>query len=38
MAGDLTAAFGITASIPIPAIPTSFFPGATPASKLLGSS
>ena len=38
MAADLKTAFGTTASIPIPTIPTSFFPGATPASKLAGSS
>lgn len=37
MADDLTAAFGTTASIPVPAIPTSFFPGAAPYSKLAGS-
>lgn len=36
MASDLKAAFGTTVSIPIPAIPTSFFPGATPLSKLAG--
>ncbi|PQE30399.1 putative rhamnogalacturonase B protein [Rutstroemia sp. NJR-2017a WRK4] len=35
MAGDLATAFGLTASIPIPAIPTSFFPGATPVSALM---
>lgn len=34
MAADLTTAFGTTASIPIPTIPTSFFPGATPVSSL----
>lgn len=27
MAADLTAGFGLTTSIPIPAIPTSFYPG-----------
>ncbi|KAH8699216.1 RGase E [Talaromyces proteolyticus] len=38
MAADLADSFGTTASIPIPAIPTSFFPGHTPISKLAGSS
>lgn len=38
MAADLKSAFGTTASIPIPAIPTSFFPGAKPYTKLAGSS
>ncbi|KZT29600.1 glycoside hydrolase family 28 protein [Neolentinus lepideus HHB14362 ss-1] len=37
MAADLKTAFGFTTSIPIPAVPTSFYPGATPVSKLLGS-
>ncbi|EPQ52649.1 Rhamnogalacturonase A [Gloeophyllum trabeum ATCC 11539] len=37
MAADLKTAFGFTTSIPIPTIPTSFYPGATPVSKLLGS-
>lgn len=37
MAADLKNSFGTTASIPIPAIPTSFFPGRSPASKLAGS-
>jgi hypothetical protein len=36
MPNDLTAGFAITASIPIPPIPTTFFPGASPASALLG--
>lgn len=36
MAADLTAAFGFTVPIPVPTIPTSFFPGATPISALLG--
>lgn len=36
MAGDLKTAFGTTASIPIPTIPTSFYPGATPYSALAG--
>ncbi|RAH82243.1 rhamnogalacturonase rhgB [Aspergillus japonicus CBS 114.51] len=35
MAGDLTAAFDTTLSIPIPTIPTSFYPGATPYSALM---
>lgn len=34
MAADLATAFGTTASIPIPTIPSSFFPGATPYSAL----
>lgn len=38
MAADLQTAFGTTAPIPIPAIPTSFFPGATPLSALAGGS
>jgi hypothetical protein len=37
MPNDLAAGFAITASIPIPPIPTTFFPGASPASALLGS-
>lgn len=37
MAADLSTAFGTTASIPIPTIPTSFYPGATPYSTLAGS-
>ncbi|KAB8069735.1 RGase A [Aspergillus leporis] len=36
MANDLSTAFGTDASIPIPTIPTSFFPGATPFSALAG--
>ncbi|KAL9083001.1 MAG: hypothetical protein Q9165_008697 [Trypethelium subeluteriae] len=36
MPGDLATAFGTNAYIPIPTIPTSFFPGATPISKLSG--
>ena len=36
MADDLATAFGFTLSIPIPTIPTSFFPGATPISRLAG--
>ncbi|KAJ9151315.1 Rhamnogalacturonase A [Pleurostoma richardsiae] len=35
MAADLTM-LPLTESIPIPAIPTTFYPGATPYSKLLG--
>lgn len=38
MDADLSTAFGTTASIPIPTIPTSFYPGATPYSALAGSS
>jgi rhamnogalacturonan hydrolase len=38
MAADLSDSFGTTASIPIPTIPTSFFPGQTPVSQLAGSS
>lgn len=34
MAANLKTALGTTASIPIPTIPTSFFPGATPVSSL----
>ncbi|KAJ5109423.1 hypothetical protein N7456_006098 [Penicillium angulare] len=34
MASDLTAAFGTGSPIPIPAIPTSFYPGLTPYSAL----
>ena len=34
MAADLKNSFGTTASIPIPTIPTSFYPGATPVSRL----
>ncbi|KAJ6019920.1 hypothetical protein N7499_003779 [Penicillium canescens] len=36
MASDLKEAFGTASSIPIPAIPTSFYPGATPYSSLAG--
>ncbi|KAE8131579.1 RGase A [Aspergillus pseudotamarii] len=36
MSNDLSTAFGTDASIPIPTIPTSFFPGATPYSALAG--
>jgi hypothetical protein len=38
MAGDLSAGLGLTVSIAIPTIPTSFFPGATPATKLCNGS
>ena len=34
MASDLSSAFGTGMPIPIPAIPTSFYPGATPYSSL----
>jgi rhamnogalacturonan hydrolase len=36
MAADLASAFGTSVSIPIPTIPTSFYPGVTPVSKLAG--
>ncbi|KAK3937868.1 pectin lyase fold/virulence factor [Diplogelasinospora grovesii] len=36
MPGELTAGLGITTSIAIPAVPTSFFPGLKPSSSLLG--
>lgn len=36
MASDLATAFGTASQIPIPAIPTSFYPGATPVSALAG--
>lgn len=36
MAADLTAGFGFTVSIPIPAMPTSFFPGSKPIKALAG--
>lgn len=36
MAADLTAGFALTASIPIPTIPTAFFPGITAISSKLG--
>ncbi|CAK7214192.1 hypothetical protein SBRCBS47491_002065 [Sporothrix bragantina] len=35
MAADLTT-LGLSSSIPIPAVPTTFFPGATPYSQLAG--
>lgn len=36
MAADLTAGFALTTSIPIPAVPTSYFPGLAPISAKLG--
>lgn len=36
MPNDLSTAFGTESPIPIPTIPTSFFPGATPYSALAG--
>jgi len=36
MPSDLASSFPLSESIPIPAIPTTFFPGATPVSALLG--
>lgn len=33
MAGDLASGLGITVSIAIPTVPSSFFPGVTPATK-----
>jgi rhamnogalacturonan hydrolase len=36
MKEDLTTAFGISSSIPIPTMPASFFPGTYPVSKLAG--
>ncbi|KAI9667130.1 MAG: hypothetical protein M1831_001307 [Alyxoria varia] len=37
MPNDLaTHSWGVTKSIPVPAIPTTFFPGATPVSRLAG--
>ncbi|XHG09069.1 hypothetical protein AWENTII_012152 [Aspergillus wentii] len=38
MSGDLSTAFGTDAPIPIPTIPTSFYPGATPYSALAAAS
>jgi rhamnogalacturonan hydrolase len=35
MPNDLASGFAISSSIPIPTIPTTFYPGATPISKLL---
>jgi rhamnogalacturonan hydrolase len=36
VAADLTAGFALTASIPIPTAPTTYFPGQTPISASLG--
>ncbi|TVY17904.1 putative rhamnogalacturonase B [Lachnellula arida] len=36
MAADLTAGFDISSSIPIPTVPSSFYPGLAPISALLG--
>jgi rhamnogalacturonan hydrolase len=36
MVADLTTAFGFTVPLPVPTILTSFFPGKTPISALLG--
>nr|OQO31566.1 putative rhamnogalacturonase B [Rachicladosporium sp. CCFEE 5018] len=36
MAADLTTHFGTTASIPVPALPTMYFPGMKPYSKVAG--
>jgi rhamnogalacturonan hydrolase len=33
MPSDLPSGLGITTSIAIPTVPTTFFPGATPATK-----
>lgn len=38
MADDLEEDFGFTVSIPVPAMPTSFFPGQAPIKALAGSS
>lgn len=38
MSDDLSSAYGTASEIPIPTIPTSFFPGATPFSALAGDS
>lgn len=35
MPGELTAGFALTASIPIPTVPTSYYPGLTPLSARL---
>lgn len=37
MAGDLKMDFGTTVSIPIPTLPTSYYPGKTPVSRVAGS-
>jgi len=36
MPSEATKALGITASIDIPAVPTTFYPGLKPVSTLLG--
>jgi rhamnogalacturonan hydrolase len=36
MPGELSAGLGITKSIPIPPIPTTFYPGLKPSKALLG--
>ena len=36
MAADLKAGFGTTVSIPIPALPTSYFPGVKPIHPVAG--
>jgi rhamnogalacturonan hydrolase len=38
MADDLEEDFGFTVSIPVPAMPTSFFPNQAPIKALAGSS
>ena len=38
MPGEITVGLGITKSIDIPAVPTTYFPGATPAKALLNGS
>lgn len=35
MPGEITVPLGVTTSIDIPAIPTSFYPGLKPASTLM---
>ncbi|KAF2731885.1 rhamnogalacturonase A [Polyplosphaeria fusca] len=37
MKGDVKSSFGTTVSIPVPPIPTEFFPGVAPYSRLAGS-
>nr|XP_036588208.1 rhamnogalacturonase a [Colletotrichum truncatum]KAF6799349.1 rhamnogalacturonase a [Colletotrichum truncatum] len=37
MPGQITAGLGLTTSIPVPAVPTTYFPGQKPKSALLGS-
>jgi rhamnogalacturonan hydrolase len=36
MPNEITAGLGVTASIDIPAVPTTFYPGRKPVSALLG--